>query len=122
MTARKHNIPAIDLKALLTEDRDLMRALMEEALQQVLEAEMTPCVGAEPSERSQGRQGYRAGHDERGRVTRIGKLELRVPADRNGLFQSAHFEHYPCSEKAFVAARAETQGRSDRRKRRPYSG
>lgn len=117
MTARKHNIPAIDLKALLTEDRDLMRTLMEEALQQVLEAEMTQCVGAEPSERSQGRQGYRAGHYERGLVTRIGKLELRVPRDRNGHFQTALFERYQRSEKAFVAALAEmyVQGVSTRK-------
>ncbi len=93
---------------------------MEEALQQGLEAEMTHV--SVPSPANALRDTRAAGHDERGRVTRIGKLELRVPADRNGLFQSAHFEHYPCSEKAFVAARAETQGRSDRRKRRPYSG
>jgi len=40
-------------------------------------------------------------------VTRIGKLELRVPRDRNGQFQTAVFERYQRSEKAFVAALAE---------------
>ena len=117
MTARKHSANPIDLKALVTEDQDLMKALMREVLQQVLEAEMTRCVGAEPSERAEGRQGYRAGHYERGLVTRIGKLELRVPRDRNGQFQTALFERYQRSEKAFVGALAEmyVQGVSTRK-------
>ncbi|MHB1513670.1 IS256 family transposase [Acidiferrobacter sp.] len=107
----------MDLKALVAEDRDLMKALMKEALQEVLEAEMTELLGAGPHQRQDGRQGYRAGHYERGLVTRIGKLELRVPRDRNGQFQTALFERYQRSEKAFVAALAEmyVQGVSTRK-------
>ncbi len=117
MTARKHSANSIDLKAWVAEDRDLMKALMKEALQEVLEAEMTELLGAGPHERQDGRQGYRAGYYERGLVTRIGKLELRVPRDRNGQFQTAVFERYPRSEKAFVAALAEmyVQGVSTRK-------
>ena len=37
-----------------------MKALMREALQQVLEAEMTPRVGAKACERTEGHWGYRA--------------------------------------------------------------
>jgi len=117
MTVKQHSANAIDLKALLTEDRDLMKSLMKEALQEVLEAEMTEQLGAGRHERDTGRQGYRAGHYERGLVTRIGKLELRVPRDRNGQFQTALFERYQRSEKAFVAALAEmyVQGVSTRK-------
>ena len=117
MTARKHSANSIDLKAWVAEDRDLMKALMKEALQEVLEAEMTELLGAGPHERQDGRQGYRAGYYERGLVTRIGKLELRVPRDRNGQFQTAVFERYQRSEKAFVAALAEmyVQGVSTRK-------
>ena len=107
MTAKKHGTNPIDLKALVADDRDLMKSLMKEALQEVLEAEMTELLGAGPHEREEGRRGYRAGHYERGLVTRIGKLELRVPRDRNGQFQTALFERYQRSEKAFVAALAE---------------
>lgn len=57
---------------------------MKEARQEVLEAEMTGLLGAGPHERQDGRQGERAGHDERGLGTRIGKLELRVARDRMG--------------------------------------
>ena len=117
MTAKKHGTNPIDLKALVADDRDLMKSLMKEALQEVLEAEMTELLGAGPHEREEGRRGYRAGHYERGLVTRIGKLELRVPRDRNGQFQTALFERYQRSEKAFVAALAEmyVQGVSTRK-------
>ena len=43
-------------------------------------------------------------------MTRIGKLELRVPRDRNGQFQTALFERHQRSERAFVAALAEMYG------------
>jgi putative transposase len=37
-------------------------------------------------------------------VTRVGKLELRVPQDRHGRFSTEIFERYQRSEKALVAA------------------
>ena len=104
MTVKKHSTNAIDLKALVAEDCDWMKSLIKAAVQEVLEAEMTELLGAAPHE---GRQGYRAGYYERGLVTRVGKLELRVPRDRHGQFQTALFERYPRSEKALVAALAE---------------
>ena len=54
---------------------------MREAMQQILEAEMTDTVGAEPGERTESRLGYRSGHYPRTLITRVGKLELRVPRD-----------------------------------------
>ena len=98
-------------------DRDLMKALMKEALQEVLEGEMTEFLGAEPGERTEARNGYRAGYYGRNLVTRIGKLELRVPRDRGGAFSTALFERYARSEKALVAALAEmyVQGVSTRK-------
>ena len=61
--------------------------------------------------------GYRSGHYERGLVTRVGKLELRVPQDRDGRFSTELFERYQRSEKALVAALAEmyVQGVSTRK-------
>jgi transposase-like protein len=40
-------------------------------------------------------------------MTRVGKLELRVPQDRQGRFKTEVFERYQRSEKALVAALAE---------------
>jgi len=55
-------------------------------------------VGAEKSERTEGRQGYRSGHYRRSLVTRVGKIELRVPQDRAGRFSTEVFERYQRSE------------------------
>ncbi len=56
--------------------------------------------------RAPGRAGrYRAGYYTRGLVTRIGKLELRVPRDREGRFSTELFARYQRSEKALVSSR-----------------
>lgn len=116
MTTHKRNTK-LSTREAVAGDRDLMKALMKEALQEVLEGEMTEFLGAAPSERTQERQGYRAGYYGRNLVTRIGKLELRVPRDRHGEFSTAVFERYQRSEKALVAALAEmyVQGVSTRK-------
>ena len=117
MTTIKSNTVSLSAKEWVSGDRDLMKSLMKEALQEVLEAEMTEFLGAAPSERSETRSGYRAGYYHRGLVTRVGKLELRVPRDRSGEFSTALFERYARSEKALVAALAEmyVQGVSTRK-------
>jgi transposase-like protein len=117
MTTKKRSTKLPSVKALIANDRDLMKALMKEAIQEALEAEMSEFLGAAPGERTDGRQGYRAGYYSRGLVTRIGKLELRVPRDRSGEFSTALFERYARSEKALVSALAEmyVQGVSTRK-------
>jgi transposase-like protein len=83
---------------------DFVRQLVERTVQQVLEAEMTSFLGAETYERSGERRGWRNGFKPRTLKTRVGELELMVPKDRNGEFQTELFERYQRSEKAFVAA------------------
>src|SRR3546814_16762080 len=82
----------------------------------MLEAEMDEALGAGKSERSDARLGYRSGHYPRTLVTRVGKLELRVPQDRAGRFSTELFERYQRSEQALVATLAEmyVQGVSPR--------
>ena len=71
---------------------DGMRALVQRVVQQVLEAEMTSFLGAETYERTPGRGGYRNGYKQRLLKTRVGELELFVPKDRDGEFQTELFE------------------------------
>lgn len=106
-----------DLKGLLSQDSELLRTLMRTALQEVLEAEMADAVGAVKGERTPARLGYRSGYYPRTLITRVGKLELRVPQDRDGRFSTELFERYQRSEKALVAALAEmyVQGVSTRK-------
>jgi len=117
MTEKKHSSRLAEVKALLADDQGLMKALVKDVLQEVLDVEMTELLGADRNERNLGRTGYRSGYYSRGLVTRIGKLELRVPRDRNGEFSTALFERYQRSEKALVAALAEmyVQGVSTRK-------
>jgi len=77
---------------------------VERTVQQVLEAEMTSFLGAETYERNGERRGWRNGFKPRTLKTRVGELELMVPKDRDGQFQTELFERYQRSEKAFVAA------------------
>jgi len=117
MTERKGKPGTIDVKALLAGDEEFLRALVRTALQEVLEVEMTEALGAEKGKRTPGRLGYRSGYYGRTLITRIGKLELRVPQDRAGRFSTELFERYQRSERALVAALAEmyVQGVSTRR-------
>src|SRR5439155_110281 len=117
MTKRQAKSGTIDVKALLAADEEFLRVLVRTALQEVLEAEMVEALGAEKSERTAGRQGYRSGYYGRTLITRVGKLELRVPQDRAGRFSTELFERYQRSERALVAALAEmyVQGVSTRK-------
>ena len=111
----KQSVP--ELKALMTQNQDLLQPLVQWLLQEVLEAEMSDSLGAAKSERTEGRQGYRSGYYPRQLMTRVGTMELRVPQDRQGRFSTQLFERYQRSEKALVAALVEmyVQGVSTRK-------
>ena len=117
MTQTKNIIPRAELKAILAQDGDFLKPLVQQVVQEILEAEMDETLGASKSERSSGRRGYRSGYYPRGLVTRVGKLELRVPQDRQGRFSTEIFERYQRGEKAFVNTLAEMyiQGVSTRK-------
>ncbi len=83
-------------------EEDFLRGLVERVVQQVLEAEMTNFLGAGTYERNAERRGWRNGFKPRVLKTRVGKLELLVPKDREGQFQTELFERYQRSEKALV--------------------
>ena len=106
MTGKKHSSRFAGMKALFGNETDALKTLMKEVLQEILDGEMTELLGAERHERNTERTGYRSGYYTRSLVTRIGKLELRIPRDRNGEFSTALFERYQRSEKALAAARS----------------
>jgi putative transposase len=83
---------------------DFLRGVVERVVQQVLEAEMTSFLGADSYERKAERRGWRNGYKPRTLKTRVGELELMVPKDREGEFQTELFERYQRSEKALVLA------------------
>ncbi len=104
MTPRNNTAGRSKLKELLLEDQDLLRGLMKETLEQVPEGEISEALGAGKGERSEARLGYGSGYYGRSLIKRIGKLELRVPQDRQGRFRAEAFARYQGSEKALVHA------------------
>lgn len=96
---------------------DPLKALLRHTIQQVLEEELTAFLKAEPYTRSEERRGYRNGYKPRTLKTRVGRLELMVPKDREGRFQTELFEKYQRNEKALVLAIIEmyVQGVSTRK-------
>ena len=110
--------PAIaTVKELLLQNPDGLREVVRAVMQEVLESEMTETIGASKGERTADRIGYRSGYYGRTLITRVGKLELRVPQDRQGRFSTELFERYQRSERALVATLAEmyVQGVSTRK-------
>src|ERR1043166_1155446 len=117
MTRKQDSAKKTNWKELMSEQEDFLRPLIREILQEVLETEMDEALGAEKGERTASRRGYRSGYYGRTLVTRVGKLELRVPQDRQGHFRTEVFERYQRSEKALVGTLAEMyiQGVSTRK-------
>jgi putative transposase len=91
-------------QSILTDDPDFLRLIVERVIQELLEAEMTAHLHAEPYERNAVRTGYRNGYKPRQLNTRVGTLTLQVPQDRDGSFSTQLFARYQRSEKALVLA------------------
>lgn len=117
MTKEKSSISRGELKQALKDDGDFLKPLVQTLVQEILEAEMEETLGASKGERTETRRGYRSGYYNRDLITRVGKLELRVPQDRLGQFSTEIFDRYQRSEKALVSTLAEMyiQGVSTRK-------
>jgi transposase-like protein len=117
MTTKEAKPAIAAVNELFSKSPDGLREIVRAVMQEMLEAEMTDALGAEKGERTVARLGYRSGYYTRTLVTRVGKLELRVPQDRGGRFSTELFERYQRSEQALVATLAEmyVQGVSTRK-------
>jgi len=106
-----------ELQEIFLNDSDFLKELVTTALQKFLDREMSEHLSAVPYERSEERSGYRNGSYARVLKTRVGRIELDIPRDREGTFQSAIFERYQRCEKALLLALMEMtiQGVSTRK-------
>jgi len=69
-------------------------ALLESVLNQILQAQATEQLEAEPYECTDKRKGYRNGTYPHPLTTRVGTITLRVPRFRNGQFFTEMFARY----------------------------
>ena len=89
-------------QSILLDDPDFLQDIVTTVLQQTLDDRFTQHIGASIHERTDGRKGYRNGSYSRTVKTRVGRIQLSVPRDRNGTFQSDLFARYQRNEKALV--------------------
>jgi transposase-like protein len=86
------------IQQMLQGDRG-MAVLLEPILNQILQAEMTEHLKAKPGEQTDDRRRQRNGTYQRKLTTRVGTIELEVPRDREGSFQTALFQRYQHAQK-----------------------
>ena len=89
------------LRKVLLDDKGA-EVLLETVINGILQAEMTEHLGAKHGEPTDDRNGYRNGSYERTLTTRVGQIQLEVPRDRQGAFQTHLFQRYHRSEEALV--------------------
>ena len=101
----------------ISEGDDGFRFLLQHIIQSILEEEITGFLNAEVYERTDSRKGYRNGYKPRTLKTRVGRIDLMIPKDREGRFQTELFDKYQRSEKALSLAIMEmyVQGVSTRK-------
>jgi putative transposase len=94
-----------DLLARLGDDgtKELFRRLLEDALQELIDAELTAQIGADRYQRSESRSNYRNGGRPRTLSTPAGDLELRIPKLKVGSFFPALLEPRRRVDKALWA-------------------
>ncbi|MEU7688848.1 IS256 family transposase, partial [Streptomyces spectabilis] len=86
MALSQHDLLRL-MEALRTADGiELVRVLAQRILQELIEAEATAHIGAEPGEHTETRTTWRNGHRERLLTTQAGDLDLAIPKVRTGSF------------------------------------
>lgn len=96
--------PGIASLQVAGERQDVLRKLLEPLVQEAIEKEFERFIGAGRWERTSQRRDWRNGSRRRKLTTRVGRIELRIPRDRQGRFQPSLFERYQRSEQALVLA------------------
>ena len=87
MTRKQNSAKQAGWKEVMGGQEDFLRPLIREVLQQVMEAEMEEALGADKSEGTSSRVGYRSGDYGRTLVTRVASLNCGCPRTGRGGFE-----------------------------------
>ena len=100
-------IVSFDEEVIKLQLSELVRESVEETLNAFLEEEATRLLSAENYERTDDREGYRAGHYQRGFATKAGTVTLDIPKLKGITFQTAIIERYKRRESSVEEALVE---------------
>lgn len=103
-TPKMTNIVTIDESAIKSHLGELVRASVEETLNNLLDQEAQRLCNAERYERSEGRKDTRAGFYTRNLETKSGNVTLKVPKLRQSKFETAIIERYKRRESSVEEA------------------
>jgi transposase-like protein len=95
------------MQNLLLSDKDFLKRIIRENMQEIIHREFNEYMSVAPYERNDKRHGYRNGSYQRSLVTRVGKIELAVCRDREGQFRTELFARYQRSEQSLLLAMVE---------------
>jgi putative transposase len=101
--AQNRMMPPALLEQLQGADTDVLRRVLEHAMQRLIEAEAATQIGAGPHERASTRTTYRNGYRERVLDTGSGRLELQIPKLRTGSFFPSLLEPRRRIDRALLA-------------------
>ena len=101
--AQNRMMPPALLEQLQGADTNVLRRVLEHAMQRLIEAEAATQIGAGPHERSANRTTYRNGYRERVLDTGSGRLELQIPKLRTGSFFPSLLEPRRRIDRALLA-------------------
>jgi len=90
--------------AIKLELKELVRHSVEETLNELLEQEAAELTNASRYERTESRQGYRAGHYDRNLTTTSGEVKLKMPKLKGVAFETAIIERYQRRESSVEEA------------------
>ena len=102
MALKQDNSASSKLQKYHLDDPEFLYVIVSSVLQQLIDSELKDHLSADSYERTDERKGYRNGSYPRTLKTRVGRIELQVPRDREGNFHTAIFERYQRNEKALV--------------------
>lgn len=103
MTLSQHDLLRL-MESLRTADGiELIRVLAQRILQELIEAEATAHIGAEPGEHAETRTTWRNGHRDKVLTTQAGDLDLAIPKVRTGSFFPSLLERRRRIDRALYA-------------------
>ncbi|MEU6995442.1 IS256 family transposase [Streptomyces sp. NPDC046465] len=116
MALSQHDLLRLMESLRTAEGIELIRVLPQRVLQELIEAEATAHVGAEPGEHTEVRTTWRNGHREKLLTTQAGDLDLSIPKVRTGAFSPSLLERRRRIDQALYAVimEAYVQGVSTR--------